>query len=987
LLLVIAGVGISFGSYLHLSGEENYNLRTDIQMRAHERAELLESIVGRSTEALNSLTSFLELQDAPPQTISREKFRRFVSASLARHSELMALGWTVRVPRSDRAKFESAMQQDGYPGFSLTDADTMGHLDPAEDRPEYFPVYRIEPEDKNRRALGYDLGSSPVREQALQLACDTGKPAATAPLRLVQEPADQLGFIVFQPVYGGPVSTIEQRRASLIGFTSAVFRCGDLLTPAVQSLSSDGLDVSVYDHAAGNINLYRSRTDLTDTAGPFEMSAPVEVAGRQWNLLLHPRPEFLAPRQTHHAMMVLIGGLFITGLLGGYLYRGSLRISEIERRVSQRTLELSREVAERKRAEDAARRAEAKFRSIFENSIEGIFQTSLDGTYLSANPALARIYGYASADQLIQDLRNIDMRLYVEPSRRADFIRQIREHRAVSNFESQVRRVDGTIIWISENARGVLDSDGQVMLYEGTVVDISQRKETEQALRRAHDELEQRVQERTAALAASNEALQIEIVERKRAQEMVARADRAKSEFLANMSHEIRTPMNAILGYAQLLRRDSDLMDAHSDAVRTILASGSHLLELIDDILDISKIEAGHSEINLVEFSLQELVHEIAQMFRQRCAQKKIQLAIDRDLDSRDLLMGDERKLRQVLINLIGNAVKYTDDGMVRVSVSSMGCDLFRFEVSDTGIGIPPAALEGIFQPFYQASNGMARGGTGLGLAIAQRQVDLMGGTLQAQSEPGRGSRFSFSIKLVASENTHRWDRQEQLAEVSGIRLLPDCQITALVVDDIAANRSVLAQMLLSLGCSVHTCESGAEAIDCARKHPPDIAFIDIMMPEMDGAATAQEIIRRHGRTIRLIATSASALEHEQRSYLAQGFDDVCVKPLQMERVCQLLSALPGAAFDRCEIALAAHGAPDATGLPEPIRQRLVDAAAIHSVTELKRIVREIDQLGPETRQVSEALRGFIRRYDFAAVNRLVDSVTVSPQPEVIHSN
>jgi PAS domain S-box-containing protein len=986
LFLMLIGVGISAGCYVYISQTEVQNLRLDIQMRARERAELLESTVERSTEALNAVASFLGSQDNAWITVTREKFRRFVSGSLTRHSELMALGWSLRVPRADRAQFEAAAQRDGHPDFSLTEADTMGHLDPAEDRPEYFPVYLIEPEEKNKRALGFNLASSPVREQALQLACDSGQPAVTAPLRLVQEPADQLGFIVFQPIFSRPVNSIEQRRAALVGFASAVFRCGDLVAPAVQTLARDGLDVTVCDQAPANTVLYRSSTSSSTQAGAFDSSVSLQVAGRKWNLVLHPQAQFLSDHQTHHALLVLLGGLCITGLLGGYLYRGSLRMSLIERRVAERTLELSREVAERKRAEAAARQAEAKFRSIFENSIEGVFQTSLDGTYLSANPALARIYGYASADQLIHDLKNIDKRLYVETERRADFIRQIQMHREVSNFESQVRRVDGKIIWISENARGVQDSDGKVILYEGTVVDISQRKETEQALRRAHDELEQRVQERTAALAASNQALQVEIQERRRAQEMAARANRAKSEFLANMSHEIRTPMNAILGYAQLFRRDGTLMSSHADAVRTILSSGNHLLELIDDILDISKIEAGHAEMKLAEFNLHELISEIDQMFRHKCVQKSIQLVIDDPLELRHPVLGDERKLRQVLINLMGNAVKYTDRGAIRLEVRVTAANLYHFEVSDTGIGIPAAALAEVFEPFYQATNSAARGGTGLGLAIARRQVDLMGGALQARSEPGRGSSFFFEVKLAASNGTSRWDREDMEAEASAIRLLPDHRINVLVVDDIAANRAVLARMLEALGCTVETCESGQQAIDYLRQHSSDIAFIDMMMPEMDGAETARQIIEVKGRAVRLIATSASALEHEQKSYLAQGFDDVCVKPLQVERICQLLSALPGAVFDRCDLLPQQRSSPDATSLPESIRQRLLDAAAIHSVTELKRIVREIDQADPEARQLSEVLRGFIRRYDFAAIHRMADSIAGNQQTEVVHS-
>jgi signal transduction histidine kinase len=310
-----------------------------------------------------------------------------------------------------------------------------------------------------------------------------------------------------------------------------------------------------------------------------------------------------------------------------------------------------------------------------------------------------------------------------------------------------------------------------VAYYEGTVVDITARKESQQALRRAHDELEQRVEDRTFALAHSNAALQSEIAERKRAEETAAAANRAKSEFLANMSHEIRTPMNAILGYAQLLRRDSTLRPNQSDALKTILDSGKHLIDLIDDILDISKIEAGHTELYLEEFDLQLLLDDVFGMFRHRCQQKSLQLTLNRTETGHRCVRGDQRKLRQVLINLLANAVKFTDAGSVMLTVSMPQPDVYRFEVKDTGLGIPACALKDIFEPFQQAGNNGARGGSGLGLAIAWRHVELLGGALGCQSQLGQGSLFSFEIPLSSASNT---DSANARADEDFIHLVPD---------------------------------------------------------------------------------------------------------------------------------------------------------------------------------------------------------------------
>ncbi|HMB95900.1 MAG TPA: CHASE domain-containing protein, partial [Tepidisphaeraceae bacterium] len=842
-LVLGGGLALSLASYRYVKGFEQSDLQATLSGITKERAELLQSEVLRSMEVLNSVASFFSIH----QQVNRQDFRAFVADALERHHELQALGWTPRIAQQDRPTLEQQARQQGLADFSLTEADNSGHIIPAQQRAEYLPVYFIEPQQNNQEAVGFDLASSPVRLQALEQARDSSVPAATAPMRLIQEKSNQLGFVVYQAV------NLPQKQ--IIGYASAVFRLTDLLRPVVASLGDQGLQARVLDDTAEHAVIYESNNANASIDSHFRAFAPIEVAGRRWTLAVYPNPIFFAAHQSRHSIFVLLGGIALTALLASYLYSGFRRMAEIERRVLQRTAELSREVVERKRAEEAARRAEINFRSIVENSIEGIFQTSLDGQYLSANRALAKIYGYGSPEKLMRDVANIDGQLYVKSGRRAEFIRQIQMTGEVSNFESQIYRQDGSIIWISENARLVRDADGKDVHYEGTVVDITARKLAEQALRRAHDELEHRVEQRTFELARSNSALQAEIAERTRAEENAFAANRAKSEFLANMSHEIRTPMNAILGYAQLLSRDKTLAPSQSDAIRTVLASGRHLIELIDDILDISKIEAGHVEVNAIQFDLHALLREVAGMFRQKCIQKSLPLAIVGIEPGNLMVRGDERKLRQVLINLMGNAIKFTDSGSVTLSVAKESADRYRFEVSDTGIGIPAAALRGIFDPFQQASNNADRGGTGLGLAIAKRHVDLMGGQLMCESQPGQGSRFFFALSLPHAASS---DLAVELADATMLKLSPAARVDAVVVDDVRENREVLAAMLVAAGCTVRTCAGGEESLRVIAESQPDIAFIDILMSGMDGRVTALRIISRHGlKTVRLVATSA----------------------------------------------------------------------------------------------------------------------------------
>jgi PAS domain S-box-containing protein len=988
--VMLGGVSLAIGAYCSVRSLTRVNLQAQVASQAKERTELLQTTVLRSMEVLDATGSLFRTYGP----VSRADFHKFVSGPLSAHPELQALGWTPRVPKDRRDEFETTARNEGLADFAFTELDANGKIVPAAIHDEYLPIYYLEPERSNHRALGFNVGSSPDRSEAIVRARDNGVPSSTVPLRLLQETSGELGFIVYQAVSQDVKLRDGSVRHEPLGYVSAVFRFGDLLGPALQSLQSDGLNARVIDQAHRTI-VYSCGPKYTyDSASDHSLdhSTQLTIGGCQWTIELHPTKQFFANHSTDQAGLVLAGGLLLTGLVTAYLYRGFRHVTDIERNVAQRTSELSREVHERKRAEEAARRAESKFRSIVENSVEGIFQTSVDGRYLSANRALARIYGFNSPEQLIRDLANIGGQLYIDPNRRNDFVRLIQDVGEVSNFESRVHRRDGAVFWISENARVVRNDEGEVKYYEGTVVDITARKQAEQALRDAHDELEQRVQARTLELACSNEALQVEIAERKRAEEAAASANRAKSEFLANMSHEIRTPMNAILGYAQLLHRDSTLTADHADAVSTILCSGRHLVELVDDILDLSKIEAGHVEIHSDEFDLAALVHDVTGMFRQRCQQKSLLLRVKGPEEGTGV-RGDQRKLRQVLINLVGNAVKFTDRGEVAISVSQCNSSEFRFEVSDTGIGIPEQALKGIFEPFQQAFNGQRRGGTGLGLTIARRHVELMGGTLSCRSSADTGSVFSFVLALPLEESAQK-ELTVPLTEKSvSVRLASDTAVRALVVDDVFENRLVLCEMLRSIGCEVFACDNGHEALRKAIDFRPHIAFIDMMMPGMDGSQTASEISAAMGTSApRLVATSASALAHEQIQFREAGFADVLIKPLRCERVFLSITTLLGVDFQsrgqaRDELSdaqtlrsrsVALKQDQNGAVLPDGIRSRLREAAESYSVTSLKEILAEIDRLGPRGAPTATHLRRLMRRYDLESIARYASKEEVA---------
>ncbi|MGO8917057.1 MAG: PAS domain-containing sensor histidine kinase [Stellaceae bacterium] len=351
-------------------------------------------------------------------------------------------------------------------------------------------------------------------------------------------------------------------------------------------------------------------------------------------------------------------------------------------------------------------------RSMFEHATWGIFRTSPNGRYLSANPALARIYGYASPLELQQALTDIGGQLYVDPQRRDEFVAQMREKGAVSGFESQVHRRDGAVIWISECCREVRGGDGTLLHYEGTVEEITRRKAAEQELRRTKERAEA--------------------------------ANRTKSFFLANMSHELRTPLNAVLGFTEILRDELYGPLGHSryrDYVHDIHGSGKHLLDVISNILDLTTIEAGHLVLDEQDVDLAEVMGMAERVIAETARRRGLELEVVAPAEP-VLLRADPTRLKQILLNLLANAVKFTDPGgLVRADVAADDSGI-ELRVSDTGIGIAPRDIERVMQPFEQVGGPMARktGGTGLGLPLARELARLHGGTLSLASRRGAGT-------------------------------------------------------------------------------------------------------------------------------------------------------------------------------------------------------------------------------------------------------
>jgi PAS domain S-box-containing protein len=543
--------------------------------------------------------------------------------------------------------------------------------------------------------------------------------------------------------------------------------------------------------------------------------------------------------------------------------------------LGRQSLAIVRDITARKQAEESVRESEARFRAMADEAPVLIWMADPTGQFEYVNQPWLDFTGRPLAEE-----RGSGWQGAVHPDDLPPLQRVYTEAlnlRQKFNLEFRMRRHDGEYRWLISHGVPRSASDGAFAGFIGSCIDITAIKETEAVLQRAKDEAEA--------------------------------ANRAKGEFLANMSHEIRTPMNGILGMTELAL-DTELTDEQRDYLRTVKSSGQALMTVINDILDFSKIEAGKLELEPIDFRLRDTVGDVMKTIALRAQEKGLELAYEVAPGVPDGLVGDPGRLRQVLMNLVGNAVKFTDRGEVVVRAelyeegdaglnghangtgSPHGVVALHFAVRDTGIGIAPEKLETIFRPFEQADTSTTRkyGGTGLGLSIVSRLVGLMGGQVWVESEVGQGSTFHFTARLGRSVEAPSSERLTQPMALGGLPVL--------VVDDNDTNRYILHEMLRNWGLRPVLAESGPAALrelEAARARDESFALVllDAMMPEMDGFMLAREIAGRPGLTDATVMMLSSAdRQHDATRCQEIGIASYLVKPIHQSDLFNAIQRL-----------------------------------------------------------------------------------------------
>jgi PAS domain S-box-containing protein len=592
-------------------------------------------------------------------------------------------------------------------------------------------------------------------------------------------------------------------------------------------------------------------------------------------------------------------------------------------------------------AENEKEQNEARVRLVLDTAHDAYVGMLADGKVIAWNLQAAATFGYTREEAIGRPLAE----LIIPAGLREAHMRGLARFLATGEGPILNRRLeltalhrDGHEFPVEVTVTSPVRSDGGTF-FGAFLRDISERRRHEAELRQAKD----------AAEAATQ----------------------AKTEFLANMSHELRTPLNGVLGYAQLLQRDRDLAPAQREALDAIATCGAHLLDLINDILDLSRIEARRIDHDPAPTDLRRLAADLEQIFANQVLKKQIGFAVRIDGAVPGFVLVDGRHLRQVLFNLLGNAVKFTVSGEIGLG---LGVDAvshaLTFEVTDTGAGIETANLERIFEAFGQTDAGRAAGGTGLGLTISARLVRAMDGELKVDSAPGRGSRFYFSLPLTVAAEPHSPAPADDGLSIDA-RLEAGVALTALVADDNVINRRVLASILESAGAQVITAAGGEEAVQLAVDLTPDVVLIDRRMADLDGFEATRRI-HAHPATARMpvIAVSAGAFGDIREAARQAGCIDFVPKPIRAEVLFSKLRQHLGVSFVSPRRAPAGEAAAETTPVAR-VAERLQTAAALGDVGALGDLARELAGSAGPSRALGERIAQLTRDFDFDALQNL----------------
>ncbi|KYG63733.1 hypothetical protein AZI86_12985 [Bdellovibrio bacteriovorus] len=852
------------------------------------------------SQSLSDARAFIQTGGMP----TPKQFQRYIESSelFRRFPGLQGIAFTEKMDRASIPVFEKRMRSYGYPDFNYW---------PQGDQALYTSISLIQPEDwRNKKALGYDMYSEPIRREAMDKALKTGRPSMTDPITLVQDTTEvtpQIGLLVYLPVLKDNPDAKDPRE-SLLGFSYSIvnitkFFNGTLGVPQFYN-EKVNYRLEAFDRRLDRyVPLYERFSGEVQgamTPGEVKMVQEVPVFDKTWRITFVPLPHFFnwyeryIPILFAFVTLVMLSVIFLalwsTQQFLKFSEKHKDSLAQISKNKSDEILlirRLNAVIADLSSAIDAQPLFE-KFRA----HLHEVFEVSDCVVYVREDrgPYEKRFEGELSVFPDTLDL----------PWEFDQFLAE-----KVFDTRSKAEGLPKLFSWFSPEVRRILES---APYYVGRSVMHESGKSTSVLIlmKGTQNLVAGTIMEYALVSMIGQFAMSYDkAILLRRAED----ANVMKSSFLANMSHEIRTPLGVIVGYSEILAEDDLEKQEKQQIVKSVKRNGKELARLIDDILDISKVEAGKLHFEMAQVNLENLVQEIKSIMEVRATDRKIQFNVAKLSNVPNYIITDDIRLKQILVNVVGNAVKFTEKGGVKLlyktSLDEHGHEVIEFQIQDSGIGISERHRQNLFKAFSQGDVSTTRkyGGTGLGLALSKRLAELLGGDLYLlESSVGKGSTFSLRIPFKQASTSLPLPRQDVNAakvahafEESSLRPI-DWQsldlhhllkgVRILLVEDSEDNQEIFQHFLNNAGAEVRVAEDGEKGVAETFAWDPDLVLMDIQIPKKDGKQATREI-RRRGFTKPVIALTAHALTEEIESCLDAGCNGQITKPVSGELLVQ----------------------------------------------------------------------------------------------------
>jgi PAS domain S-box-containing protein len=845
------------------------------QARRWEHARSLAIFEGTAVDAQEAVARSLELPLHAIQAlhglyvasgdVSAEEFAVASQIWTADANAAQSLSWAERVSADALGAHEQAARAEVGAGYRVFDLSPRGERIPPADGStvegpgsELMPVRYVAPATRRPAELGLNVMSHAARRDAVSRARRTDALAASPSFALTEDPNDT-GVVVYRAIYRGDPMTEAQRMHQTRGVIGLTVRIGAALQPVLAELP-EHLEVCLVDKTADGAPLRLAGAPGCETAqaSPFRTARSLQFAQRTWELWTSPRGGVLPGLARPDRWLFSVITVLAAATFGALLLTMTGRTRRIQAAVDERTAALQREIAERARTEAALRDSEQRFRNILNHVPIGVIYSDLQGCIKQSNPMFREMVGY-SVEELDQ-MRAID---FTHPDDRLEDIELTRRlvHGELNVYQRQKRflRADGNHLWARVVVSLLRDAKGAPHRIVGVVEDITEHLR----LREAED-----------------------------ARELAEAANRAKSEFLSRMSHELRTPLNAMLGFAQLidLDREQALSSSQREWLGQIQTAGWHLLDMINDTLDLSRIESGTLKLDIMPMDLSQTLAATIPMI-ERSAQAR-GLAISQSLSPEaSRVHGDATRVKQILTNLLTNAVKYNvDAGRIDIATRLNVDGQVELTVADSGLGMTREQLGSLFQPFNRLGRERSVAeGTGIGLVISQRLAELMGGRLSVASTEGRGSVFTLTLPRAVTREAPRHTEEDPGQGPHDYRqrvvhYIEDNETNAVVMQGILAQRPQVALRVSS---------SGLDGLASIRANPPSLILLDMHLPDIDGLQLLR-MLKDDVNTaaIPVVAVSADAVAGRINAALEVGAEYYLTKPVNISELLRLLDQL-----------------------------------------------------------------------------------------------